>query len=125
MYRSSFHIAAARGPPERRPYSLETRLRRQTVPATNASTRSNCGQRGGTLQPQRVSVSAGVPRLVGVLRELPVRSAILDDESVASDADGMPDFWRLFVRSAKSVELHFWAFNLLALNRKDLQKWLL
>ena len=62
------------------------------------------------------------PRLVGVLRELPVRSAIIDGEIVASDAEGMPDFWRLFLRSAKPVELHVWAFDLLALNRKDLRK---
>jgi ATP-dependent DNA ligase len=39
-------------------------------------------------------------RLVGVLRELPAKSAILDGEIVASDAAGMPDSWRLFLRSA-------------------------
>jgi bifunctional non-homologous end joining protein LigD len=58
-----------------------------------------------------------------VLRELPVKSAILDGEIVASDAAGMPDFWRLFLRSAKPAELHVWAFDLLALNGKDLRKW--
>jgi bifunctional non-homologous end joining protein LigD len=63
------------------------------------------------------------PRLVSVLRELPAKSAILDGEIVASDAVGMPDFWRLFLRSAKPAELHVWAFDLLALNRKDLRKW--
>jgi ATP-dependent DNA ligase len=63
------------------------------------------------------------PRLVEVLRELPVKSAILDGEIVASDAAGMPDFWRLFLRSAKPAELHVWAFDLLALNGKDLRKW--
>jgi bifunctional non-homologous end joining protein LigD len=63
------------------------------------------------------------PRLVEVLRELPARSAILDGEIVASDAAGMPDFWRLFLRSAKPAELHVWAFDLLALNGKDLRKW--
>src|SRR5262249_5265034 len=42
------------------------------------------------------------PRLVGVLRELPAKSVILDGEIVASDATGMPDFWRLFLRSAKA-----------------------
>jgi bifunctional non-homologous end joining protein LigD len=52
------------------------------------------------------------PRLVGVLRELPVKSAILDGEIVASDAAGMPDFWRLFLRSAKPAELHVWGFDL-------------
>jgi bifunctional non-homologous end joining protein LigD len=63
------------------------------------------------------------PRLVGVLRELPVRSAILDGEIVASDAAGIPDFWPLFLRSAKPAELHVWTFDLLALNRRDLRKW--
>jgi len=63
------------------------------------------------------------PRLVSVLRELPAKSVILDGEIVASDAAGMPDFWRLFLRSAKPAELHVWAFDLLPLNRKDLRKW--
>jgi ATP-dependent DNA ligase len=63
------------------------------------------------------------PRLVGVLRELPAKSAILEGEIVASDAAGMPGFWRLFLRSAKPAELHVWAFDLLAMNGKDLRKW--
>jgi hypothetical protein len=58
-----------------------------------------------------------------VLRELPARSAIIDGEIVASDAAGMPDFCPLFLRSAKPAELHVWAFDLLALNRKDPRKW--
>jgi hypothetical protein len=58
-----------------------------------------------------------------VLRELPAKSVILDGEIVASDATGMPDFWRLFLCSAKPAELHVWAFDLLALNREDLRKW--
>jgi hypothetical protein len=28
-----------------------------------------------------------------------------------------------FLRSAKPAELHVWAFDLLALNRRDLRKW--
>jgi bifunctional non-homologous end joining protein LigD len=63
------------------------------------------------------------PMLCEVLRELPAKSAILDGEIVASDAASMPDFWRLFLRSAKPAELHAWAFDLLALNGKDLRKW--
>lgn len=63
------------------------------------------------------------PRLAEVLRELPVRSAIIDGEIVASDAAGMPDFWPLFLRSAKPSQLHIWAFDLLALNSKDLRRW--
>jgi ATP dependent DNA ligase domain len=63
------------------------------------------------------------PRLVEVLRKLPVKSAIIDGEIVASDVRGMPDFWRLFLRSENPAELHVWAFDLLALNSKDLRKW--
>jgi ATP-dependent DNA ligase len=63
------------------------------------------------------------PLLCEVLRELPARSAIIDGEIVASDAAGMPNFWPLFLRSAKPAELHIWTFDLLALNGKDLRKW--
>jgi bifunctional non-homologous end joining protein LigD len=42
---------------------------------------------------------------------------------LASDAAGMPNFWKLFLRSAKPAELHVWAFDLLALNSKDLRRW--
>jgi bifunctional non-homologous end joining protein LigD len=63
------------------------------------------------------------PRLVEVLRKLPVKSAIIDGEIVASDVRGMPDFWRLFLRSENPGELHVGAFDLLALNSKDLRKW--
>jgi bifunctional non-homologous end joining protein LigD len=62
------------------------------------------------------------PRLVSILGEVPTRSAIIDGEIVASNAAGMPDFWPLFLRSAKPAELHVWAFDLLALDGKDLRK---
>jgi hypothetical protein len=62
------------------------------------------------------------PRLVEVLGELPTRSAIIDGEIVASDAAGMPDFWPLFLRSAKPTKLQVWALDLLALDGKDLRK---
>jgi bifunctional non-homologous end joining protein LigD len=62
------------------------------------------------------------PRLVSTLGELPTRSAIIDGDIVASDAAGMPDFWPLFLRSATPAELHVWAFDLLALDGKDLRK---
>lgn len=62
------------------------------------------------------------PGLVEVLRQLPVKSAILDGEIVASDVAGMPDFWRPFLRSANPAELHVWVFDLLALNNKDLRR---
>jgi bifunctional non-homologous end joining protein LigD len=61
--------------------------------------------------------------LASVLGELPTRSAIIDGEIVASDAAGVPDFWPLFLRLAKPAELHVWAFDLLALDGKDLRKW--
>jgi len=51
------------------------------------------------------------PLLCKVLRELPVRSAIIDGEVVASNAAGMPDFWPLFLRSAKPTQLRVWAFG--------------
>jgi ATP-dependent DNA ligase len=51
------------------------------------------------------------PRLVCVLREIPARSAIIDGEIVANNAG-------LFLRSAKLAQLHIWAFDLLALNRR-------
>jgi bifunctional non-homologous end joining protein LigD len=35
----------------------------------------------------------------------------------------MPDFWPLFLRSANPSQLRVWAFDLLALNSKDLRKW--
>jgi bifunctional non-homologous end joining protein LigD len=63
------------------------------------------------------------PLLCEVLRELPARSAIIDGEIVASDAAGMPNFWPLFLRSAKPAQLHIWTFDLLAVNGKDLRKW--
>jgi bifunctional non-homologous end joining protein LigD len=62
------------------------------------------------------------PRLVSVLGELPTRSAIIDGEIVASDAAGMPDFWSPYLSSAKPAELHVWAFDLLALDGKNLRK---
>jgi bifunctional non-homologous end joining protein LigD len=63
------------------------------------------------------------PRMAEVLRELPAKSAIIDGEIVASDARGEPDFWRLFLRSSQPSELNIWAFDLLALNSKDLPRW--
>jgi bifunctional non-homologous end joining protein LigD len=62
------------------------------------------------------------PLLVSVLGELPIRPSVIDGEIVASNATGIPDFWRLFLRSAKPNELHVWAFDLLALDGKDLRK---
>jgi len=63
------------------------------------------------------------PRLVEVVHKLPARSAIIDGEIVASDVRGMPNFWRLFLGSARPGELIVWAFDLLAINGKDLRRW--
>ena len=63
------------------------------------------------------------PQLVDMLGELPTRSAIIDGEIVASNVRGMPDFWRLFRKSPERAEIHVWAFDLLALNGKDIRKW--
>lgn len=63
------------------------------------------------------------PQLAGAFRGLPGKSAILDGELVASDAAGMPDFWRLFLRSPEPAQLRIWAFDLLAHNGKDRRKW--
>ena len=49
------------------------------------------------------------------------RSAILDGELVASDRDGHPDFRELHRRSAEPGAVHLWAFDLLALNGRDLR----
>jgi hypothetical protein len=35
---------------------------------------------------------------------------------------GLPDFWPLFLRAAKPAELQVWAFDLLAVDGKDLWK---
>jgi bifunctional non-homologous end joining protein LigD len=59
------------------------------------------------------------PLMCEVIRELPARSAIIDGEIVANDAAGMPDFWRLFLRSARPAQLHIWAFDLLAFNNLE------
>jgi bifunctional non-homologous end joining protein LigD len=40
---------------------------------------------------------------------------------VASDADGRPNFARLHVRWTRPSAIHFWAFDLLAFNGRDLR----
>ena len=46
---------------------------------------------------------------------------MLDGEVVASDADGRPNFARLHVRWARPRAIRLWAFDLLALNSRDLR----
>jgi bifunctional non-homologous end joining protein LigD len=46
-----------------------------------------------------------------LLRELPVKAAVLDGEIVASNRAGAPDFRKLHRRSAEACELHLWVFD--------------
>ena len=59
------------------------------------------------------------PSIAQLLHELPAKSAVLDGEVVASDADGRPNFARLHVRWTRPGTIHLWAFDLLALNGQD------
>jgi bifunctional non-homologous end joining protein LigD len=59
------------------------------------------------------------PSIAQLLHELPAKSAALDGEVVASDADGRPNFARLHVRWTRPAAIHLWAFDLLALNGDD------
>ena len=61
------------------------------------------------------------PSIAQLLHELPVKAAVLDGEVVASNADGSPNFARLRVRWALPGTIHLWAFDLLALNDRDLR----
>jgi len=60
------------------------------------------------------------PSIAQLLHELPAKAAVLDGEVVASDADGRPNFARLHVRWTRPNTIHLWAFDLLALNGRDL-----
>jgi bifunctional non-homologous end joining protein LigD len=59
--------------------------------------------------------------IAALLREMPVNAAVLDGEVVATDADGRPNFARLHVRWTRPGTLHFWAFDLLVFNGRDLR----
>src|SRR5262245_55623102 len=61
------------------------------------------------------------PSVAQLLHELPAKAAVLDGEFVASDADGRPNFARLHVRWTRPNTIHLWAFDLLALNSRDLR----
>jgi bifunctional non-homologous end joining protein LigD len=59
------------------------------------------------------------PSRAQLLLELPAKTAVLDGEIVASDADGRPNFARLHVRWTRPGSIHLRAFDLLALNGRD------
>src|SRR5215510_3133557 len=61
------------------------------------------------------------PSVAQLLHELPAKAAVLDGEVVASDADGRPNFGWLHVRWTRPGAIHLWAFDLLALNGRDLR----
>jgi ATP-dependent DNA ligase len=61
------------------------------------------------------------PFIAQLLQELPAKAAVLDGEVVASDADGRPNFARLHVRWTWPGTIHLWAFDLLAVNGRDLR----
>jgi bifunctional non-homologous end joining protein LigD len=61
------------------------------------------------------------PSIAQLLHELPVKTAVIDGEVVASDADGRPNFARLHARWTRPGTIHLWAFDLLAFNGRDLR----
>src|SRR5262249_52082343 len=56
-----------------------------------------------------------------LLHELAAKTAVLDGEVVASDANGRPNFARLHVPCTRPGVIHLWAFDLLAFNGRDLR----
>ena len=61
------------------------------------------------------------PPIAQLLHELSAKAAVLNGEVVASDADGRPNFARLHVRWTRPNTIHLWAFDLLAVNGRDLR----
>jgi len=61
------------------------------------------------------------PSIAQLLHELPAKTAVLDGEVVASDADGRPNFARLHARWTRPGAIHLWAFDLLTFNSCDLR----
>ena len=59
------------------------------------------------------------PSIAQLLHELPDKTAVLDGEVVASDADGRANFARLHVRLTRPGTIQLWAFDLLSLNGQD------
>jgi ATP-dependent DNA ligase len=57
---------------------------------------------------------AMISPIAELLRELPAKTAVLDGEIEASDADGRPNFARLHVRWTRPDTIQLWAFTCLA-----------
>src|SRR5215831_4588285 len=62
------------------------------------------------------------PRVVSAARELSGRTAILDGEIVALDANGRPSFQALHHWAVDGLAVVFYAFDLLHLNGQDLTR---
>ena len=68
------------------------------------------------------SFTDAYPEIVSALHELRVKSFILDGEIVALDEQGRHSFSLLQKRTSKQPVVHFYAFDLLHLEGKDLVK---
>jgi bifunctional non-homologous end joining protein LigD len=66
-------------------------------------------------------LTADYPAIRHTVEALKTKSAILDGEIVAFDESGRPSFQHLHHRSAKPAAIRYFAFDLLALNGKDLK----
>jgi bifunctional non-homologous end joining protein LigD len=79
-------------------------------------------RRGGvTIVSRRgTEYSAEYPEIVAAARRLGVRDAVIDGEVVVLDTRGVPSFQRLQQLSTSREGLTYFAFDLLALNGKDL-----
>lgn len=63
--------------------------------------------------------SSRFPSILDALKHLPVKSAIIDGEVVATNVDGLPAFEALHERSVKPEDLACWCFDLLHHNGND------
>ena len=61
------------------------------------------------------------PRIAAAAAELPVENCIIDGEVVACQPDGAPDFRALHGGNYSQTDLCIWAFDLLALDGRDIR----
>lgn len=67
-------------------------------------------------------LTADYPAIREAVAALKAKSALIDGEIVAFDDEGRPSFQHLHHRSAQSTAIRYFAFDLLHLNGKDLQR---
>jgi DNA ligase-1 len=65
-------------------------------------------------------VTDRMPAVVALARSLPVRSAVLDGEAVALQADGRPESFQVTASNAGRDQLTVWFFDVLHLDGQDL-----